>query len=418
MDRLDRGRAAGDGEIEQRTVELHEAGEPAVANEMEQASSWRLGPLSVRRPQPFTRRSADDNAPITSLGNDTDEAGDSPKTPRFNLGFSLPPLRIDRNEGNDQGIPPRFIQQYMIPTAASRAGEVRHSPPMRSSAPMSPVHLAGNRWPDARGSGSYAQESRGLEGGNQQYRRSRQPGRRTWLGLRQPGHAGTRPKRFVFCLPWTASQRARSLAVQCFVSGCLVIMTLTVYLALTVSRKIQQSEFTVLLILMILFAAVFFSHRVVRLCLLVYRPQPEQPVAHEAQHLGIFAVPEEPIRVVLARDEEEGSEVGQQAAKKPKPPPYGAWRQSVRVDPDRIYWQRNPNAVLNEPLPARGDSGTTEIGNAGASRPPSYASEDGVDYVVEARPRSIAPAAMMEMPTPLPVHPSGVGRLNGRQAPW
>ncbi|PNH35631.1 hypothetical protein VD0002_g4405 [Verticillium dahliae] len=194
-------------------------------------------------------------------------------------------------------------------------------------------------------------------------------------------------------------------------------MTLTVYLALTVSGKIQQSEFTVLLILMILFAAVFFSHRVVRLCLLVYRPQPEQPVAHEEQHLGIFAVPEEPIRVVLARDEEEGSEVGQQAIKKPKPPPYGAWRQSVRVDPDRIYWQRNPNAVLNEPLPARGDSRTTEMGNPGASRPPSYASEDGVDYVVEARPRSIAPAAMMEMPTPLTIHPSEVGRLNGRQAP-
>lgn len=52
-------------------------------------------------------------------------------------------------------------------------------------------------------------------------------------------------------------------------------------------------------------------------------------MAHEEQHLGIFAVPEEPIRVVLARDEEEGSEVGQQAIKKPKPPPYGAWRQSV-----------------------------------------------------------------------------------------
>ncbi|EEY18197.1 conserved hypothetical protein [Verticillium alfalfae VaMs.102] len=195
---------------------------------MQQASSWRLGPLSVRRPQPFTRRSADDNAPITSLSNDTGEAGDSPKTPRFNLGFSLPPLRIDRSEGNGQGISPRFIQQYVIPTAASRAGEVRHSPPMRSSAPMSPVHLAGNRWPDARWSGIYVHESRALEGGNQQYRRSRQPRRGTWLGLRQPGHAGTQPKRFLFCLPWTASQRARSLAVQCFVSGCLVLMTLTV----------------------------------------------------------------------------------------------------------------------------------------------------------------------------------------------
>lgn len=52
-------------------------------------------------------------------------------------------------------------------------------------------------------------------------------------------------------------------------------------------------------------------------------------------------------------------------------------------------------------------------------RPPSYISEDGVDYVVEARPRSIAPTAfapqMVEAPVPpLPVHPSEAGRWNGQ----
>lgn len=40
-------------------------------------------------------------------------------------------------------------------------------------------------------------------------------------------------------------------------------------------------------------------------------------------------------------------------------------------------------------------------------RPPSYASEDGVAYVIEAQPRSIAPTAEV----PLPVHPSEAGRV-------
>lgn len=43
----------------------------------------------------------------------------------------------------------------------------------------------------------------------------------------------------------------------------------------------------------------------------------------------------------------------------------------------------------------------------GQRRPPSYASEDGVAYVIEAQPRSIAPTSEV----PLPVHPSEAGRL-------
>lgn len=56
-------------------------------------------------------------------------------------------------------------------------------------------------------------------------------------------------------------------------------------------------------------------------------------------------------------------------------------------------------------------------------RPPSYASEDGVSYVIEARPRStvvplgpeVVPMSMAAapppLPSPLPVHPSEVGRV-------
>ncbi|KAK6216752.1 hypothetical protein QIS74_06866 [Colletotrichum tabaci] len=42
---------------------------------------------------------------------------------------------------------------------------------------------------------------------------------------------------------------------------------------------------------------------------------------------GGYAVPREPIRVVLARDEEEQGEVSE--AVQAKPPAYGLWRESV-----------------------------------------------------------------------------------------
>lgn len=52
-----------------------------------------------------------------------------------------------------------------------------------------------------------------------------------------------------------------------------------------------------------------------------------------------------------------------------------------------------------------GDEGSSSRPR-GQRRPPSYASEDGVAYVIEAQPRSIAPTAEV----PLPVHPSEAGR--------
>lgn len=53
-----------------------------------------------------------------------------------------------------------------------------------------------------------------------------------------------------------------------------------------------------------------------------------------------------------------------------------------------------------------GDEGSSRP-RGGQRRPPSYASEDGVAYVIEAQPRSIAPTAEV----PLPVHPSEAGRV-------
>ncbi|PKS07477.1 hypothetical protein jhhlp_006081 [Lomentospora prolificans] len=120
--------------------------------------------------------------------------------------------------------------------------------------------------------------------------------------------------------------------------------------------------------------------------------------------LGGYAIPRVPIRVVLARDEEAAGIESE--ATKLRPPAYGLWRESVRVDPNRLFWQRNDDPQAAEASawsePQRGP------------RPPSYASEDGVSYVIDAVPRSTAPTADM----PLPVHPSERGRLDGARAPW
>lgn len=52
------------------------------------------------------------------------------------------------------------------------------------------------------------------------------------------------------------------------------------------------------------------------------------------------------------------------------------------------------------------ESGGSSSRPRGQRRPPSYASEDGVAYVIEAQPRSIAPTSEV----PLPMHPSEAGR--------
>jgi hypothetical protein len=72
-----------------------------------------------------------------------------------------------------------------------------------------------------------------------------------------------------------------------------------------------------------------------------------------------------------------------------------------RVDPNRIFWQRNEAAALERRNSISGipESPTT------ANRPPSYISEEGIDYVIEAQPRSIVPT------TDVPLHPSERGRV-------
>ncbi len=66
------------------------------------------------------------------------------------------------------------------------------------------------------------------------------------------------------------------------------------------------------------------------------------------------------------------------------------------MDPNRIFWQRN-NAP---PVPDLEQQ--MSYGRSTANRPPSYLSDDGIGYVLEAAPRSIAPTTDV----PLQPHPS------------
>ncbi|KAI1814423.1 hypothetical protein GGS20DRAFT_548548 [Poronia punctata] len=221
------------------------------------------------------------------------------------------------------------------------------------------------------------------------------------------GHRKGRPKRFLFCFPWNRSRRARSLILRCFVLGLFLVLMLIIYLSLAMTKNIETSEFTILLIVLILLTTIIFCHGLIRLCMLLAaqrnrkKASPGGVAAAEVNAVngpqGGYVVPREPIRVVLASDEEAAGIESE--AVKTTPPAYGKWRESVRVDPNRIYWQRaeppKPQPSTATPTDMNGDANDEHAHGAPHEqqlrRPPSYASDDGVEYVVDARPRSIAP---------------------------
>ena len=119
------------------------------------------------------------------------------------------------------------------------------------------------------------------------------------------------------------------------------------------THQIASGTFTILLILMILFTTIIFCHGLVRICMLLMRPDREElrpgsrggddaerdyaaihpynrhrAMADAMGPGGGYAVPRRPIRVVLARDEEAAG-IAEPGAAKLEPPAYGAWRESV-----------------------------------------------------------------------------------------
>jgi len=91
----------------------------------------------------------------------------------------------------------------------------------------------------------------------------------------------------------------------------------------------------VLLILIILFVTIFFCHGLIRLCMLVVKNSRNGGVDDDSRAArvpqmfgpGGYAIPRQPIRVVLARDEEAAGIESETT--KINPPAYGLWRESV-----------------------------------------------------------------------------------------
>ncbi|KAI0427650.1 hypothetical protein F5Y09DRAFT_25288 [Xylaria sp. FL1042] len=313
----------------------------------------------------------------------SEDESESPKSPVPNH-FHLPSLtRSAAQEIPNQLSPADGIQDGGIPsrqrarTQTQRFPILARPPLARTNGGHSERHVRRSRF-----GGSDPAELHLLElaedGGRQHVHH---PGRSPRRQRKEP------PKRFLFCFPWVKSRRARALILRCFVSGVFLISMLTIYLSLSITKNINSSEFSILLILLIILTTVFFCHALVMLCMHLVRPRNRQGASEtdvEGSRYGHpgYAIPRQPIRVVLARDEEAAGIESETA--KLKPPAYGLWRESVRVDPNRIYWQRAKS-------PLNGDNKGEGDHRSGQRRPPSYASDDGIEYVVDARPRSIAP---------------------------
>jgi len=174
------------------------------------------------------------------------------------------------------------------------------------------------------------------------------------------------------------------------------------------TRKDLGQEVHVLFIMVILATTIFFCHSLIRLCMLALHPPEEGPRIPSMTGPDGFH-PVRPIRVHLARDEELGGEEEDALEEVPDPekkvlhppPAYGLWRSSVRVDPNLLHWQRVGDASGPSPTPSShpnsrngsvsGPADQPAVETQGP-RPPSYVSDDGVSYVVEAAPRSTAPS--------------------------
>ncbi|KKA30312.1 hypothetical protein TD95_003392 [Thielaviopsis punctulata] len=308
-----------------------------------------------------------------------------------------PPVRGSRFRLKDrftrQRPAPSNDLEAAIPENGQAASTDRSSLSGQSDLPVPEPTLPPNRRPSRRFTGSENPELR-LGGDETQSRRER--GFRSHRNKQDDD--GKTPKHFMFCFPWIKSKDARKQVVRCVISGSFTTIMLAVYLALSIAHDFQQNEFSLLLILVMITSTIIFCHSLARACSLILSPQKETATNTQYNVHG-YAIPDRPIPVVLARDEEAvGIESG---ATKLNPPAYGLWRSSVRVDPNALYWQRNPNARPEEPP-------VPQV----TARPPSYASDDGVTYVVDAVPRSTVPIQDVSMPP----RPSEAGRLNNTES--
>ncbi|KAI5859122.1 hypothetical protein BZA05DRAFT_21966 [Tricharina praecox] len=193
--------------------------------------------------------------------------------------------------------------------------------------------------------------------------------------------------------------------VTVMIACTMCVIVLSVYLGLALSKQLQlKQEWHVLLVLIILVTTMFFCHSLVRLCLDLTgggdsdrrRGSTDFSRIPSIAGPGGYAMPREPIRVnTQAPDIIPGM--------KEPPPVYGLWRCSVRVNPNEFYWIRRQSSgqALTPTSPHTGSRRSMAM----SPRPPSYLSDDGVSYAVNAVPE------IRTMEPPLPIHPSERGRF-------
>ncbi|KAL4875500.1 hypothetical protein BJY04DRAFT_223962 [Aspergillus karnatakaensis] len=171
----------------------------------------------------------------------------------------------------------------------------------------------------------------------------------------------------------------------------LLLINLAIYLSLVITRALRGPWLYVVLAFILLTLGCAWSYSLARFITAVYKLSgsttgPEGIWVDTTGTTG-YAQPHRPIQVTMVGDEERLTEVrGASNTDVTIPPPaYGLWRSSVRLNPDLLYWQRvdHQSAVLRG---VERDEGRTRKGQG--RRVPSYMSNDGVDYVVEAQPRS------------------------------
>ncbi|KAI9039234.1 uncharacterized protein KD926_009775 [Aspergillus affinis] len=203
-------------------------------------------------------------------------------------------------------------------------------------------------------------------------------------------HRSYRPRS---CTSLLKEKGPRRKFITLITSAVFLIFILALYLAFAVSHSNLGRELHILLVFMILILAIVLCHSLIRFIMVVLRDPRTLATNRIPSRSGPtgYAQPERPIPVVLANDEEALAESqGPSREKVTVPPPaYGLWRSSVRINPDLLYWQK----VNQEAHPmSKRMSRSEQPSNAKTTtpRPPSYTSDNGIDYVVEAQPRSFS----------------------------
>jgi len=280
------------------------------------------------------------------------EEVESPKSPDWTGGrratrFTLPRMSRIWSRG-----PPREqTQETMDPAIesqlplADRDNWAIPSPPQPATHPHSTIRAASSYYSETEGpdTASIRPSSRETDEDRRRRRRGRQRRERGRDGRRK--RRGKPPQRFLYCFPWVKSKRMRAYIVRCFVSGLFLVILLTVYLALSVSNQISMGEFTIVLILIVILATLFFCFGLIKLCMLVMRKDRarERRAADGLDGHG-YAVPDEPIQVTLARDEEAAGIESETS--KTTPPAYGVWRESVVSCPGAETVSQPANLLL------------------------------------------------------------------------